>query len=68
MFHDILKLGEEMQTQYLRAKEVAKLLNIGISSVWRHTREGRLPKPKKISSRTTVWEYSELIEFIQQEK
>jgi len=55
-----------MNQEFLRAKEVANLLGIGESSVWRHTKEGRLPKPIKISSRTTVWRYSELMEHIQQ--
>ena len=55
-----------MTEKYLRAKDVAHMLNIGVSSVWRHTKEGNLPKPIKLSTRTTVWNYDEIISMLEQ--
>ena len=40
---------------YLRVKSVAKRLDISESSVWRLVQQNILPKPIKLSSRTTVW-------------
>ncbi len=40
---------------YLRAKSVAKKLDISISSVWRLTQKGILPQPRRLTPRTTVW-------------
>ncbi len=40
---------------YLRVKSVAKRLDIGESSVWKYVKDGILPKPIKISARTSVW-------------
>jgi predicted DNA-binding transcriptional regulator AlpA len=41
--------------EYVRAKQIAKDKSISISTVWRWAREGILPKPIKLTSRTTVW-------------
>ncbi len=38
----------------LRIQEVAMMLNLGESSVWRHVKNGDLPKPIKIGG-TTRW-------------
>ncbi|MDD2267806.1 AlpA family phage regulatory protein [Sulfuricurvum sp.] len=50
--------------QYLRDKDVAKMLTIGRSSVWRMAKEGKLPAPLKISERVTVWKLSDIEAFI----
>lgn len=49
------------EEQFLRAWDVAKLLGISIPTVWRWAREGKLPKPVKISQRITVWKKTEII-------
>jgi prophage regulatory protein len=50
--------------QYLRDKQVAEMLTIGRSSVWRMTKEGKLPAPIKLSERVTVWKLSDIEAFI----
>ena len=40
--------------KYLRPKEVANYLSVGLSTVWLYAKEGKLT-PKKISSRVTVF-------------
>lgn len=40
---------------YLRIKSVAKRLDISEDSVRRYVQQGLLPKPIKLTPRTTVW-------------
>ena len=40
---------------YLRAKSVAKGMDVSESTVWRYVKNGILPPPIRLSSRTTVW-------------
>lgn len=53
------------EEQFLRAWDVAKLLGISIPTVWRWAREGKLPKPVKISQRITVWKETEIIPCVE---
>jgi len=45
--------------------EVAKLLGIGVSTVWAWTRAGRIPQPIKLGSRTTRWKTHEIQNYIE---
>ena len=58
------KRKPKMNQQYLRDKQVAEILTIGRSSVWRLVKEGKLPAPLKISERVTVWKLSDIEAFI----
>jgi len=49
---------------YLRDKQVAEMLTIGRSSVWRMVKEGKLPAPFKLSEKVTVWKLSDIEAFI----
>lgn len=50
------------QTQSARPKEAADLLGIGTSTIWRWVRERPgFPKPRKLSSRCTVFDVAELV-------
>ncbi|UOG91790.1 MAG: helix-turn-helix domain-containing protein [Candidatus Thiothrix sulfatifontis] len=51
----------EMQT----VKEVAVLFKLSTSSIWRLSKEGKLPKPIKVGLNSTRWKQSELAEFIE---
>lgn len=51
--------------KYLRVKTVAQRLDISPSSVWRLVQQGVLPKPIKLTPRTTVWRASEIDESIE---
>ena len=46
--------------QYIRVKKVAEAIGISQSSVWRWVQAGILPKPIKLSKRTTVWRADEV--------
>ncbi|MDD2399808.1 MAG: helix-turn-helix domain-containing protein [Sulfurovum sp.] len=45
--------------RYLRAKEVAEYLSIGLSTVWLYASQGRLAA-KKLSPRVTVFDIEEV--------
>lgn len=44
----------------LRLNEVCELLGTSRSTVWRWVKEGRLPRPMRLSSGSTRWSSSEL--------
>lgn len=44
--------------KYLRAKQLADYLNIGISTVWFYAKQGKIQK-KKISSGVTLFDVEE---------
>lgn len=52
-------------SNYLRVKSVAKQLDISTSSVWRLVQGGILPKPIKLTPRTTFWRSSDIDEAIE---
>lgn len=45
--------------KFMRAKEVAKYLSVGKSTVWLYAKEGKLT-PKKLSERVTVFDIEEI--------
>lgn len=44
----------------LRAKQIAELFGIGLSTVWLYAKEGKLT-PIKVSSRVTVFDTAEVL-------
>ena len=44
----------------VRDKTVAGLIGCSVPTVWRMARDGRLPKPRKLSERVTAWNCGEL--------
>lgn len=50
---------ETSTKKYYRAKEVAKHLSIGLSTVWLYAKEGKLT-PVKLSPRVTVFDIEEI--------
>ena len=48
-----------MSKKYLRAKEVAEYLGIGLSTVWLYAKQGKLT-PKVVSKRVTVFSLDEI--------
>jgi len=53
--------------QNLRAKEASKYLSIGLSTLWLYVKQGKL-KPIKLSKRVTIFEKSNLDEFIEMQR
>lgn len=49
-----------VQPEYLSDKQVATYLSITRDTVWRWSREGRLPPPIKIGPNSTRWRRSEI--------
>ena len=47
----------------LRVNQVAEMLGIGRSTVWRWVKEGKMPKPIKWQG-VTAWRVKDLEEFI----
>lgn len=48
----------------MRAKAAASFLGIGQSTFWRWVKEGRIPKGIRLSARATVWQYEDLVKFL----
>jgi len=51
------------QQKYLRAKALARYLNIGQSTIWLYAKQGKLT-PKKISDRVTLFSVEEAEKLI----
>ena len=51
-------MNENKIAKYMRAKELAKHLGIGLSTVWLYTRQGKITS-KRISDRVTVFNVAE---------
>ena len=52
------------EVKLLRVKEVAAKCSIGVSTVWRMTKEGTFPKPATIGAGTTVWHSQQIDTWI----
>ena len=53
-------VGDNRPRRYVRAKTLAGLLDVHVSSVWRWVHEGRLPPPKRLSVGVTAWDWVEV--------
>jgi len=47
------------EPQLLTARDVSALLNIGVSSVWRKVKDGKLPQPIRIGG-STRWRRADI--------
>ncbi len=47
----------------LNVKEVAGMLNIGVSTIWRHVNNGQMPKPIKIGG-SVRWRQTDIDQWI----
>lgn len=48
------------QDRFVQVNEVAHISGMGVSTVWRKSKLGTMPKPVKVSANTTRWRLSEL--------
>lgn len=48
---------------FVRLPVVLAMFAIGKSKAWEMVKQGKLPAPKKLGARTTVWDVQELREF-----
>ncbi len=61
-------MGEQQRTQgkkrYLRVKAVAQFLGVSEPTIWKWSREDKMPRPIKLGPRTTVWDMSEVTAWV----
>ncbi len=57
----------EANNRFLRVGQVADKLGCSKSTVWLWASDGKLPKPKKLSSRVSVWLEADIEAFIMKE-
>lgn len=55
----------DKQEQFLRLPQVIKVVSMGRSTIWKLVKEGKFPKPRKISPKISVWLDSEIQAYIQ---
>ena len=55
-----------MTERVLRVPKVAEKLSISVSTVWQYARQGKIPKPIKLSPRVSVWKESDIDAFLAQ--
>ena len=53
-----------MEDRYIRIKELATMLGIGRSSIYRLMEENKFPKQIKLTERTSVWRVSVINDWI----
>jgi prophage regulatory protein len=54
-----------IEDRYIRMNELAKMLGIGTSTIYRLINENKFPKQIKITERTVVWRLSEINKWIE---
>ena len=54
----------ETQKKLVRAKEAAAMLGIGVSTLWKWVKAGRLPQGVRLSARCTCWRLADIERFI----
>ena len=48
----------------LRVKQVAEVTGLGVSTIWEYAKDGKFPKPHKLSTRVTVWKHEDVDAWI----
>jgi prophage regulatory protein len=44
------------------------MLPVSPATIWRWVKEGKFPKPFKLASQTTVWDTSEIVKWLEDQK
>lgn len=53
-----------IEDRYIRIKELAVMLSIGKSTIYRLVQENKFPKQIKLTERTAVWRLSVINEWV----
>ncbi len=61
---NIPEIQELPKIGLLRVKQVLRFVPVSRSSWWAGVKDGRFPKPIKLSERVTVWRASDIRELI----
>lgn len=54
-----------MNDRFLRQKEVAELLGISTTTLWRWKKAGKIPQPISLSDQVIVWRTSTIEDWIE---
>jgi prophage regulatory protein len=54
--------------KYMRLKEVVKLTGISRSTIYNYVKTHNFPKPLKIDSRISVWQFDDVMEWMEQHR
>ena len=60
----LVGMDKDKPEGFLRVKEIAKLLSIGVSTWWGWVKIGKAPQGIKLGSRITVWRASEIMALV----
>ncbi len=60
-----VKIADLPDFAFIRPKQAASLLGISLATLYRLVWRGKLPKPRKITSRTVGWRLAELRQFLE---
>jgi len=52
------------EERLIRIPKVMEKTGLARSTIWLFVKNGKLPKPIKLSERVTVWKESEIIDYI----
>ena len=55
-----------MEDRYIRLKELAPMLSLAKSTIYRLIKENKFPKPIKLTERTSVWRLSVINEWVKE--
>jgi prophage regulatory protein len=55
-----METQERQERRFIRLPEVLKIIPVSKSTFWAGVREGRFPKPVKLSVRTSAWLLSDI--------
>jgi predicted DNA-binding transcriptional regulator AlpA len=61
---NIPEIQELPKTGLLRIKQVLRFVPVSRSTWWAGVKDGRFPKPRKLSERVTVWQASDIRNLI----
>ncbi|MEA1990243.1 MAG: AlpA family phage regulatory protein [Pseudomonadota bacterium] len=59
--------SEQKQIKLIRIGEVSNLTTISKSHIYTLARQGKFPKPRKISVNTSVWLESEILQWMEEQ-
>ena len=51
--------------RYVRASQLAQMLGLSRSTIWRYASQGKFPKPIKLTENTTVWDMREVEAWVE---
>lgn len=57
--------GKKMTDKLLRLPKVLELVGIKKTKLWEMIKKGRFPKQKKLGSKTSVWSFMEIQQWIE---